>query len=243
MLCNPVTTCFFERKSGNAKTRRRKESELRLFAPSRLCVGIILIGAVVLVCGATLAAQTTRPASPPTPIGWIPQSQPDPDALARRQADLKVVERMVEHVKDAATIDPAARAAILKMWQDRRPDDDPRSMMTAAVALMSPPYKAAMDALDVGKHAEAVAALKPLLDSKDFYISTHAAALTARNPSRQHAPKGFVPLGAFVFGVMPRRQASRSRLRSRHLRIRGNDASPPRHTEMPRSTATGRRPC
>jgi hypothetical protein len=53
-------------------------------------------------------------------------------------------------------------------------------MMTAAVALMSKPYKVALDAVEAGKTADALTLLKPLPDNPDAYVSLHASALMAR---------------------------------------------------------------
>ncbi len=114
---------------------------------------------------------TTAPASSPAPASTQPVVVP---------SDLRIVEQWIERLGASASIDSTAREAIAQMWSKRQPGDDPRAMMRSALAILSPAYGKAMDALDAGRSAEAIETIQPALASPEFPLATHAAMALAR---------------------------------------------------------------
>ncbi len=132
-------------------------------------ISLKAITTIVLLAASFAAAQATTPA------------RADGGAAAQSAADSKaVVDAFVEHVKNASGIDAKARSAVLQIWQARKSDDDPQALMTSSMAVLSKPYKQALDAVDAGEYAKAVDALEPLTKSDDAYLAAYAAALEAR---------------------------------------------------------------
>jgi TolA-binding protein len=138
-----------------------------------LCVPILLLAV------ASSLGQTSAPAA----LGEQDDAttQPVRDQVdIRRASDTTILEQFLAHLNSAPDAEPAARNAIEDLWKQRKPEDDPRAFMTSAMAILSKPYKTASDAMDAGNSAGAIKALEPVIDSPDFYLSTHAAVLTAR---------------------------------------------------------------
>jgi tetratricopeptide (TPR) repeat protein len=133
---------------------------------------IAVLGAATVCRGQATRPTDAPPASAP--------AQGRDQAEIRREADLKVLTEFLDHVNASPEIGEPARTAVRQLWDARRPDEEPRAFMTAAMAMLSPAYRTALDLVEAGKPAEAVPPLQPLLDHRDRYLSVHAAALTAR---------------------------------------------------------------
>jgi TolA-binding protein len=129
---------------------------------------------VVLLMGLRVIAQTTLPASPDA--SPVASTRP-----ADVSSDLKIVERFVESVRVSTTVEPAARDAVVQMWNQRQPGDEPRAMMNSTLAILSPAYKKALDAMEAARYAEAREALQPLMSSAEFCLAAHAKMLAARS--------------------------------------------------------------
>lgn len=161
---------------------------------------------LMMAMWATSTAMPAAPPAAPVAMGQPASSQaakiapeddlPSPvlDPQARRRIDLEVIERFLAHVQQSDAFSPAAREAIAAAWSDRKNDENIRPFMSAAVAIGSEPYQAALNALDAQDHAKVESLLTPLLAGPDDYIARHAAALLAQSFVEQDRLEGAQPL-------------------------------------------------
>ncbi len=88
--------------------------------------------------------------------------------------------RFARHVRELDGLDPAARDLILTAIAERDADTDDPSLMVEALVLRSPAFRAALDAYDEENYDACLAALAPIENSDDLYLSLHARAYAAK---------------------------------------------------------------
>lgn len=144
----------------------------------------MLLFMMMVTTGTSAAlAQATQPASTQpaqAETGLDPIVNARDQAEIRREREAEILDEFFAHVKDSPEVEPAAREAIEGLWTQRQTEDDPRAFMTSALAILSSPYNQASNALEAGDTAGALETARPLVDSTDFYLSTHASSLAAR---------------------------------------------------------------
>ncbi len=140
---------------------------MAMFSNATIAFGWIVIPA--LASWAATAGAATRPASAP--------SAPDPAVIA---AAREKIDAFVEHVGRDPSVKDAARTVIADAWRRRRNDDDPRPFLQEALAVLSPTFKTALDAMQEQRFDEARERLGPLTSSADPYLAVHAASVLAR---------------------------------------------------------------
>ncbi|HPZ98697.1 MAG TPA: hypothetical protein PLT93_11195 [Phycisphaerae bacterium] len=154
----------------------------------RYAIGISIL---VLAVDAVTFAQATRPAStrPADEGSIVPAVAAARDyAELRREQDLATLDAFLAELKSSSSLQPAARDAVDRLWAQRRADDDPRAFVTSALAVISAEYRKASNELDAGNADAAIEAAKPLMDSPEFHLSTHAVMITARALIEQDRP-------------------------------------------------------
>lgn len=135
-------------------------------------LALLVFATAALAAGAPTTSPATRPAAvEPRPI-LSPQQ--------KREAARKVIDAFVEHVSASPGVADSARTAIRQGWSQHRKDEDPAEFLEAGIAILSEPYRKAVQALEKEEYAQAQAALRPLVNAQDPYLSLHAAALLAR---------------------------------------------------------------
>jgi tetratricopeptide (TPR) repeat protein len=141
---------------------------------------VFVIRALLTICillhsaGAFSAEPASAPALPAQP-------RPILSPEAKHQATVELIDRFVAHVSAAPDYPPAAKASVADGWKNHRSDPDPEEFLSAGLAILSEPFKAALAAVDAQENAKADAALRPLLTSPDPYLATNAAVLLARS--------------------------------------------------------------
>lgn len=144
----------------------------------------VLLFMMMVMTGTPAAlAQATQPAStqPAQAESGLDHLKDARDAAEiRREREAAILDEFLAHVKSSPELEPAAREAIDQLWDQRQAEDDPRAFMTSALAILSSPYNKASNALEAGDTAGALEAARPLVESTDFYLSTHASLLAAR---------------------------------------------------------------
>ncbi len=140
---------------------------MAMFRKASSAFGWIVIPAIA--SWAAAAGPATRPASAPSP--------PDPTVIA---AAREKIDAFVERVAGDPSVKETARTVIADAWQRRRNDDDPRPFLQEALAVLSPPFKTALDAMQEQRFDEARHHLGPLTSSADPYLAVHAASVLAR---------------------------------------------------------------
>lgn len=120
---------------------------------------------------ATAATQPADPGAPPESAAM------DPAVVA---AAREKIDRFVAAVAADPNITQAARTTIADAWRRRRAEGDPRGFLEEALAVVSPGFRQALDAMGEQKYADAETTLRPLAESKDVYVAVHAASMLAR---------------------------------------------------------------
>lgn len=115
---------------------------------------------------------TTRPSS----TASAPASLSHAAAAKAREK----IDAFVAHVRSDPAAKDAAKKVIADAWQGRRTEEDPRGFLEEALAVVSPGYRKALDAMGEQKYADAEKLLVPLTASPDPYIAIHSAAVLAR---------------------------------------------------------------
>lgn len=98
----------------------------------------------------------------------------------KRDAARQVIDRFVEHVKADDKLSAQAKSAVVDGWKQHRSDEDAEGFLLAGLSIVSEPFKTGLSAIEAEKYADAEAALKPLAQSADAYLSLNASGLLAR---------------------------------------------------------------
>ncbi len=83
------------------------------------------------------------------------------------------------HLEATESVSAEQRAFVADAWTACE-DCDEASFLTEALTLISPPFRAGLDAYDAGDMAACVAQMGPLLADPDPYLATHAALYKAK---------------------------------------------------------------
>jgi tetratricopeptide (TPR) repeat protein len=138
------------------------------------CVAVVLV--LLLRVSTGLSAPATSPAAQVGTDELRPIQTPEA-ALAAGRA---LVDRFVQHVQAAADMPDSARKAVADAWAEHRPDEHPEDFLTAALAMVSEPFRQGLQAMEQENYAAAEAAFRPLAAGPDPWISLHAKAALAR---------------------------------------------------------------
>ncbi|MBN1491871.1 MAG: hypothetical protein JXA69_18310 [Phycisphaerae bacterium] len=106
------------------------------------------------------------------------QSVP-PDAAHADVARAKVDTFLAWATADPAVSD-AVRTTLREAWARRRDEADPSGFLAEALALVSPEYRKALEAIDTGRYEDAERLLGPLVAADSRYVGVHAASMLAR---------------------------------------------------------------
>ncbi|MBP7933428.1 MAG: hypothetical protein KA354_02160 [Phycisphaerae bacterium] len=144
-------------------------------------------GALValLLCQQALSAAASEPVSrvvATRPAASVPAGELRPilSPEAARKGAVELIDRFVAHVQGSPDVEPAARKAVVEGWKAHREEKEPQGFMTAALAIVSPTFRTALDAMEKEDYALAEKALGPLMADRDAYIALHATAMLAR---------------------------------------------------------------
>lgn len=135
--------------------------------------------------GASTPAASTRPTDTPE----RPEVQP-----------AQVVERFLEHLATTSGAGETARATLRQQWESERETLDPDAFLTAALALVSEPFKTSLEALDRHRYEVADEELQGLVEHNDIYLSLYARASLARSYVEQDRLEEAEPLLADLAG-------------------------------------------
>lgn len=137
---------------------------------------------------------SATPATPATPAAPAPSSGAtapptaddtrapavDAEAAARVEADRRKIDAVLGRMVADPAMPDTAKRIITDAWKRRRPEADVRPFLEEALAVASPEYRKALDAITAGKLTDAERGLRPLLDDKRPYVASHAASMLAR---------------------------------------------------------------
>lgn len=113
---------------------------------------------------------------------------------ATRRAAVERIDRFVVHVQNSPDFEPAAKKAVAEGWKSHREEKEPQGFLTAALAIVSPPFKAALNAMGREDDVAAERALRPLMAHRDGYLALHATATLARTLVEQDRTDEAEPL-------------------------------------------------
>lgn len=82
----------------------------------------------------------------------------------------------LDHVERSETFDARARQFVQKAWAERPAEARPDAFIPEALAVLSPRFKLALDALRDERYEEAARRMHELADAADPYLSWHASA-------------------------------------------------------------------
>jgi len=88
--------------------------------------------------------------------------------------------RLAVHVGKLDSLDPHARDVIHKALAERDADSDDESLLIEALVLMSPKFRAGLDAYDDEDYAACITALDALADDEDLFVRYNARSYAAK---------------------------------------------------------------
>ena len=135
---------------------------------------------VLTVCSISSGISISAPTTAPTTQAMGETLRPIPTPEAALAAGRSLVDRFVQHVQAAPNIPDAARKAVADAWIQHRPDEHPEDFLTAALAMVSEPFRQGLQAMEQENYAAAEAAFRPLAAGSDPWIGLHAKAALAR---------------------------------------------------------------
>ncbi len=130
----------------------------------------------------------------------------EPTEAFARPAAADVAQRFIEAIEADTQADPGARQRALAVMADT--EKDPRSLqvaMTDAVIALHPAFGEAMQRMGDESLDAAIAALKPLAQADDPYLSAHARYFLARAFSMQQRYELALPLAQELVSSQPGR--------------------------------------
>ncbi|HSA25757.1 MAG TPA: hypothetical protein P5159_04450 [Phycisphaerae bacterium] len=113
---------------------------------------------------------------------------------------MELIDRFVAHVQGWPDVEPAAKKAVAEGWKTHREEKEPQGFLTAALAIVSPMFRTALDAIEKEEYAIAEKVLGPLMTDKDGYVALHATAMLARALVEQDRTDEAEPLLAALVG-------------------------------------------
>jgi hypothetical protein len=102
-------------------------------------------------------------------------------SLVRGDADNDALfNRLRRHVEPMETLDAKARAIILEALGERDVDSDDESLLLEVLALLSPEFRAGLDAYDDEDYPACIAAMDGLADTDDPFVRYNARCYAAK---------------------------------------------------------------
>ena len=146
---------------------------MRHFALRLLAAALIVPTVWAVSSGASTTASATQ--------AGTGELRPIPTPEAALAAGRALVDRFVQHVQTAPNVPESARRAVADAWATHRPDGHPEDFLTAALAMISEPFRRGLQAIQQENYAAAETAFRPLAERSDPWISLHAQAALARS--------------------------------------------------------------
>jgi tetratricopeptide (TPR) repeat protein len=97
------------------------------------------------------------------------------------RADDALMTRFVAHVAGSERVDAQAKSFVAEQWAQRRQQDDPEAFLLEALAVISPDFRAALDAYDQQDYAAAATRMAALAGDADPFIAANAAAFEVKS--------------------------------------------------------------
>jgi len=93
----------------------------------------------------------------------------------------ETVQAFVAHVQQGDGFDAAARAFVERMWSDRGEDDDLTTFIAESLAVLSPEFRAGLDAFDEEQYDKAHNIMTELSKSAEPYLAANASVLAIKS--------------------------------------------------------------
>jgi tetratricopeptide (TPR) repeat protein len=135
---------------------------------------------VLTVCAVSTGVSISSPATSPAAQVGNNEPRPIPTPEAALAAGRALVDRFIQHVQTAPNIPDSARKAVADAWAKHRPDEHPEDFLTAALAMVSEPFRQGLQDMEQENYTAAEAAFRPLAAGSDPWISLHSKAALAR---------------------------------------------------------------
>lgn len=152
----------------------------------RYITNVLLLSLMATIASAQTPA--TRPANatdaPEASSQRLPELRPILTPEMKRERAQEIIDRFVARLADAPWFERSAVDAVRKGWETHREAEDLqdlRDFLTAALAMLSEPFKESLDALDQENYSAADVRLRQLSGHEDPWLSLHAQAFLARS--------------------------------------------------------------
>lgn len=89
--------------------------------------------------------------------------------------DRGVADRFVAHVQESDAFPETARRFVASQWAQRADDDEPDTFLLEALAVLSPEFRAGLEAFDEDRYADCSSSMAGLTGKRDPYLAANAS--------------------------------------------------------------------